>query len=101
MRAAGINPSDSESYGSGVLGRESVTQTTVSATSMGADAPTDRTEQSDEQDEYEREGVDLGRRWKCPACGNLSKDCYRCDDPTCGHDLASEESSAGRTGGQR
>lgn len=36
--------------------------------------------------------IDYGDRWHCPACGNHSKVCYRCD--SCGHDFADEQTTA-------
>lgn len=39
-------------------------------------------------------GVDLGRRWRCPSCGELSAECHRCD--SCGHDFASDSTTAAR-----
>ena len=52
-----------------------------------------------ERIETRRPSIDYGNRYECRACGALSNDCYRCSE--CGHDLAGEESSAGRIGGDR
>ncbi|UIP01718.1 hypothetical protein Hbl1158_17090 (plasmid) [Halobaculum sp. CBA1158] len=34
----------------------------------------------------------------CPACGAISEDCYRCSQ--CGRDLAGEQATVGRHGGE-
>ena len=78
-----------------VLGRRADTKTTVSATTNGASAPTDRNEQSRvDTDESELPGVDYGQRWSCPACGHPSTKCYRCEE--CGHDFADDGTTAGQ-----
>lgn len=54
---------------------------------------------SAEREESELPDVDYGRRWECPACGNLSKRCYSCDG--CGHLFDGGGTTAGRMGGDR